>query len=501
MGSKQRELGAGSMQLMHAYAPYAAGLLALLVPLCEPLGLRTGAPGTVLHFFRCGPARFLHTEGAHGVRARRTGSAALPMQCAHIFTEGPPCMCLWPGACTECISRGAAFDLPRIRADRGALIQIRVWAVCTSCQRSSAVTQTASLSASALYAFLCSFRRQPPASCQPCRAMAKATEMRSLGEACREAEPPCAAARAEMTLAAAAAIAGSAALGLLVSLSMFLMIGATSGVTFNVVGHVKTVLILAGGVMLFGDRMCATARPRRCSLSLRQGPLCAMQARQEQGAIGGRTARTVPVACWQAGTMSLCMPSLCASPAAWTPTCPDPRMPSPVSWRRAKAACRGPLGPAQPGGAPLSGHGRPAASAGPAGAALVSGHARPAASAGLPPRPHTASPNPQTAHMRTCQRPPSMLARQEACADSGRAGPGRPPVKAAGVALAIAGIAWHSWLGVRAKMASAEAAAAAAAAVASPPESDAAAGAEAKPLLPSPGKGASLRVHSSPAAA
>jgi len=60
-----------------------------------------------------------------------------------------------------------------------------------------------------------------------------------------------------MTLAAAVAIAGSAALGLLVSLSMFLMIGATSGVTFNVVGHVKTVLIMAGGVVLFGDAMCA----------------------------------------------------------------------------------------------------------------------------------------------------------------------------------------------------------------------------------------------------
>ncbi len=68
MGSKQRELGAGSMQLMHAYAPYAAGLLALLVPICEPLGLHTGAPGTVLHFFRCGPVRALHAG-----RARMTG--------------------------------------------------------------------------------------------------------------------------------------------------------------------------------------------------------------------------------------------------------------------------------------------------------------------------------------------------------------------------------------------------------------------------------------------
>ena len=60
-----------------------------------------------------------------------------------------------------------------------------------------------------------------------------------------------------MTWAAAVAIAGSAVLGLLVSLSMFLMIGATSGVTFNVVGHAKTVLVLAGGVALFGDTMCA----------------------------------------------------------------------------------------------------------------------------------------------------------------------------------------------------------------------------------------------------
>ena len=63
--------------------------------------------------------------------------------------------------------------------------------------------------------------------------------------------------RSQMTGAAAVAIAGSAVLGLLVSLSMFLMIGATSGVTFNVVGHAKTVLILAGGVALFGDAMCA----------------------------------------------------------------------------------------------------------------------------------------------------------------------------------------------------------------------------------------------------
>lgn len=33
------------------------------------------------------------------------------------------------------------------------------------------------------------------------------------------------------------------------------VIGATSSLTYNVVGHVKTVLILSGGVMFFGDTM------------------------------------------------------------------------------------------------------------------------------------------------------------------------------------------------------------------------------------------------------
>lgn len=33
------------------------------------------------------------------------------------------------------------------------------------------------------------------------------------------------------------------------------MIGATSSLTYNVVGHIKTVLILTGGVMFFGDTM------------------------------------------------------------------------------------------------------------------------------------------------------------------------------------------------------------------------------------------------------
>lgn len=43
--------------------------------------------------------------------------------------------------------------------------------------------------------------------------------------------------------------------GVQVSLSTFLVIGATSSLTYNVVGHIKTVIILMGGCMFFGDEM------------------------------------------------------------------------------------------------------------------------------------------------------------------------------------------------------------------------------------------------------
>jgi len=33
------------------------------------------------------------------------------------------------------------------------------------------------------------------------------------------------------------------------------VIGATSSLTYNIVGHLKTVIILAGGCLLFGDEM------------------------------------------------------------------------------------------------------------------------------------------------------------------------------------------------------------------------------------------------------
>ena len=53
-GSKQRELGANSMQLMHQYCPWAALFLGIMVPLVEPVGWHaagTPAPaGSLLGF-------------------------------------------------------------------------------------------------------------------------------------------------------------------------------------------------------------------------------------------------------------------------------------------------------------------------------------------------------------------------------------------------------------------------------------------------------------------
>uniref|UniRef100_A0A383VFD1 Sugar phosphate transporter domain-containing protein n=1 Tax=Tetradesmus obliquus TaxID=3088 RepID=A0A383VFD1_TETOB len=60
-----------------------------------------------------------------------------------------------------------------------------------------------------------------------------------------------------LTPGAAFWIIVSSMLGLVVTLSTFLFIGATSSLTYNVVGHMKTVLIVAGGVLLFGDSMSA----------------------------------------------------------------------------------------------------------------------------------------------------------------------------------------------------------------------------------------------------
>ncbi|KAL3146994.1 hypothetical protein ABBQ38_014961 [Trebouxia sp. C0009 RCD-2024] len=57
------------------------------------------------------------------------------------------------------------------------------------------------------------------------------------------------------SISSVTAIAISSVLGLLVSLSTFLVIGATSSLTYNIVGHLKTVTILTGGCLIFGDTM------------------------------------------------------------------------------------------------------------------------------------------------------------------------------------------------------------------------------------------------------
>ena len=71
---------------------------------------------------------------------------------------------------------------------------------------------------------------------------------------------------------AAATILMSALLGLAVSLSTFLLIGATSSLTYNVVGHVKSVIIITGGVVLFGETMPPKkVHPAYACLSLQYG--------------------------------------------------------------------------------------------------------------------------------------------------------------------------------------------------------------------------------------
>lgn len=60
-------------------------------------------------------------------------------------------------------------------------------------------------------------------------------------------------------------IALSCVLGLLVNLTTFLVIGATSSLTYNIVGHIKTVLILGGGCLFFGD---VITLPKFCGIAL-----------------------------------------------------------------------------------------------------------------------------------------------------------------------------------------------------------------------------------------
>ena len=68
---------------------------------------------------------------------------------------------------------------------------------------------------------------------------------------------------------AVATILLSAALGMLVTLSTFLVIGATNALTYNVVGHIKTVGVIVGGVLLYDDVCClpSTLFRAQCDLT------------------------------------------------------------------------------------------------------------------------------------------------------------------------------------------------------------------------------------------
>merc|ERR1711916_35567 len=57
----------------------------------------------------------------------------------------------------------------------------------------------------------------------------------------------------EFTTEAVMMICLSCFLAFVVNLSIFLVIGTTSPVTYNVLGHFKTVVVLIGGVMIIGD--------------------------------------------------------------------------------------------------------------------------------------------------------------------------------------------------------------------------------------------------------
>lgn len=49
-GSKQKDLKASSMQLLHAYTPQAAVILGVLIPICEPMGWKQHEEGTLLGY-------------------------------------------------------------------------------------------------------------------------------------------------------------------------------------------------------------------------------------------------------------------------------------------------------------------------------------------------------------------------------------------------------------------------------------------------------------------
>ena len=80
------------------------------------------------------------------------------------------------------------------------------------------------------------------------------------------------------SMASLAAIAASSVLGLAVSLTTFLVIGSTSSLTYNLCGHLKTVTILAGGCLFFGEgsslSLAGCVRPLLATCPHWQPPAC-----------------------------------------------------------------------------------------------------------------------------------------------------------------------------------------------------------------------------------
>lgn len=166
-GSKQKELGLGSMQLLHQYVPLATGLLALLVPLCEPMGWRQPGPDTLLGY-------------------RFTTGSVVAIAISSVL--------------------GLLVNLSTFLVSEPPLAALRALAPGTEPT-----------------GWLAGWRPSPPS-----------------GAVCGHAHPCPPWAVPWLTPAPAYHLQ---------------VIGATSSLTYNVVGHIKTVLILSGGVAFFGDTM------------------------------------------------------------------------------------------------------------------------------------------------------------------------------------------------------------------------------------------------------
>jgi solute carrier family 35 protein E3 len=171
-GTKQAALAVNGNQLLQQVSPAAAALLAVLVPIFEPLGIE--------HLFNTGTAL---------AGASSSGTAATAVELMQSTVAVADAMPLATAA-TEATAAAAAAV--------GGTISV------------------AEFTTAAAYNTLVGYPYTP---------------------------------------AAVAAILLSCLLGLSVTLSSYWAIGVTSPLTFNVVGHAKTVIILAGGVMLFHDAM------------------------------------------------------------------------------------------------------------------------------------------------------------------------------------------------------------------------------------------------------